>query len=202
VPFPTILIDLLPCSMAINVLQVLGAPREPSPFRRDLVWFCLPAVALGLTITLALGVRLHLRAFVGVVLLASVGLRVFGRRLAWWKELTTSASRPLLATIGLIHGMTNLGGGPLTALVASRFEDKQAVRANVAFGYLFMAAAQLLVLGVTRAVSVGAAQLYLPALAVAVYLAVGNRLFRAAQPNAYQLGMTGLLGVLAVLLFL
>lgn len=200
VPFPTILADLLPCSIAINLMQLAGAPQEPSRFRRDVVVFCVPAVTVGLLVTLGLGMKVALRPYVAAMLLATVGLRTVGRDLAWWKWLQARAPAPLLMAIGFVHGLTNLGGGPLTAVVASRFDDKLDVRTNIAFGYLLMAASQVLVLVLTRAATVGAAQLYLPSLAIAVYLLFGNRLFQSTPPRAYQHAMTALLVVLAALL--
>jgi hypothetical protein len=201
VPFPTILIDLLPCSMAINLLQVLSAPQEPSRFRRDVLVFCLPAVALGLSLTLGLGVKLNLRPLVGGMLLLTVGLRLFGQRLGWWRALQRRSAAPLLVAIGFLHGLTNLGGGPLTAVVSSRFSDKREVRSHIAFGYLLMAAAQLVVLALSRAAHPTIAQIYLPAIAVAVYLLVGNRLFQSSTQRVYQHSMTGLLALVAALLF-
>jgi hypothetical protein len=194
VPFPEILLDLLPCSIAINLIQVLTSRREEGrEFRRDFLVFCLPAVALGLLLVLQLSVRVNIRPFVALVLLATAALRLLGHRSAAWQGFLRRGVRPLLVLMGLVHGLTNLGGGLLTAVVGSRFERKEEIRANIAFGYLLMATSQIAVLLLTQPLTPGPQQLYLPALAVTVYLLVGNRLFLSAKPWLFQHAVTAFL---------
>jgi uncharacterized membrane protein YfcA len=201
-PFPTVLADLLPCSIAVNLFQVLqyrGCSRND--FRRELLLFCLPLVGVGLFVVLKLGANINLRPYVGAMLLGTAALRLLSQSRPGMRRLLESASPPLLAVTGFVHGMTNLGGGLLTALVSSRFDNKEEVRANIAFGYLMMACSQAFILLATRAVRLAPAQLYLPLLAAAVYMTVGNRLFRSATPRTYQHAVTALLLAFGCFLF-
>ena len=47
---------------------------------------------------------------------------------------------------GIIHGLTNMGGGFLALLSSSIFSDKINIRNNIAFGYLLMGILQYFLL--------------------------------------------------------
>jgi membrane protein implicated in regulation of membrane protease activity len=48
--------------------------------------------------------------------------------------------------IGMVHGISNMGGGPLSILMSTIYSKKEIIRANIAFIYLILAVFQLLVL--------------------------------------------------------
>ena len=50
--------------------------------------------------------------------------------------------------IGFVHGISNMGGGPLSILMSTIYSKKEIIRANVAFIYLILAMFQLLVLSI------------------------------------------------------
>ena len=52
--------------------------------------------------------------------------------------------------IGIIHGMTNLGGGPLMVLASSSFHEKEQISSNIAFVYFVLALSQLAVLSIFK----------------------------------------------------
>ena len=50
--------------------------------------------------------------------------------------------------IGFVHGISNMGGGPLSILMSTIYSQKEIIRANVAFIYLILAMFQLVVLSI------------------------------------------------------
>jgi hypothetical protein len=48
--------------------------------------------------------------------------------------------------IGFVHGVSNMGGGPLSILMSTIYSKKEIIRANIAFIYLILAISQLIVL--------------------------------------------------------
>src|SRR6185437_9177644 len=93
----------------------------------------------------------------------------------------------LLIGLGLVHGVSNLGGGILTLIVGSVYEDKANTRKHIAFGYGMMATIQLAVLFFTTSLKLELALwIALPLIAVLSYVMVGARMFRTTGEVAYQ----------------
>jgi hypothetical protein len=90
--------------------------------------------------------------------------------------------------IGLVHGLTNMGGGLLSLYASVRHNAKFEIRRKIALGYLAFAFAQLLVLGyatkVTGTLLICAA---LMAFAAGVtYIVVGRAIFRQISAGRYS----------------
>jgi uncharacterized protein len=201
-PFAEVLACLLPCSLTVSALQIAttGGLRL-DPFRREFVVVTVPALVAAAVATLRWGSPGATRLVVGTMLIASAALRAAsGRenRVDAWVE---RRRRPLLLLLGVVHGVSNLGGGLLTALVGATYRDKVAIRRQIAFCYGAMAGIQLLVLLGTGRLVLSALSLLLPVLAAATYLLVGRWVFGRAGQSGYQRALTALIlgaGVLLV----
>lgn len=200
-PFPAALFHLLPCSILISSLQL----REDLPLARgmmkDYLSFLAPAAALGAAFVFWYGGHFNVRPLVGAMLLASALLRLSERLRSHVTRRLAPHLRPSLAAIGLGHGLTNMGGGLLTALVNTLFVEKAAVRANIALGYLLMAVLQLSLLLVLKGPQ-GSLGTLLGLLAVtqAAYMTLGRRAFAFSSQLVYQHGMTVLMAAAGALL--
>jgi 3'(2'), 5'-bisphosphate nucleotidase len=92
--------------------------------------------------------RLHRRA-----VLVVVALKDFSTRVGAMVNAMMRCQRTYLVTMGLLHGLTNLGGSLLTALVHARGYGKNATRVTTAVGYATFAVFQTVTLAVTARVS-------------------------------------------------
>jgi hypothetical protein len=72
------------------------------------------------------------------------------------ESLVRTRLSPLLVLLGLIHGVSNLGGGVLRLIVSSAYDDKHSVRRHIAFGSGLMALIQIAMLFLTTAVRLDA----------------------------------------------
>lgn len=201
VGFSSVLEYLLPCSLAISVLQVMtsGGPTL-EPIRRKFLVFTAPAVVGGTVLAVFFSSPGRISLGVGTVLLLTAALRVsaFGQR--WVTAYVRSHLRGLLVALGLVHGLSNLGGGVLAAVTGSLFDDKVSVRRHIAFCYGLMAALQLAVV-MFDGVEVDAVLVVgLPVVAATVYLVVGQWLFLRVTRAAYQHALTSLLVAFGVLM--
>lgn len=182
---------LVPTSLAVSIFQVAGAGWRRPPGSRNLYLLCMPGIAVGLIIA-DFGVdSTTIRLLVGVALVASAALRLS----AVSKEIITRVIRRSDAlyhlAMGLVHGLTNLGGGMLSVLAAGKHDEKEPMRAMVAFYYLVFGGVQ-----VASLIAVGQGtgllrSLPLIATAVAVYLLVGNRVFKVSSSRAIGTALTG-----------
>jgi hypothetical protein len=200
-PFAEALTYLLPCSITVSVLQVAttGGVRL-DPMRRGFLAITAPALLVATSLALTVGTPRQMKLVVGVVLLATALSRL-GRARRALARIVRRHRAPLLLTLGVVHGLSNLGGGILTVLVGASFDDKETIRRQIAFAYGLMAVLQLTVVLVAArpAVDVPLCVL-LPCLAGGVFVTLGQRSFRVARERTYQVGLTALIASFGAIL--
>lgn len=199
--FTEVLAYLLPASITISLMQVLTAGRRPQPIRRRLLLYTAPTVLVTSLLVVGTGAEFNVRPIVGGMLVLTALIRLVPAVREALSRFARRRLSGLLLALGVIHGASNLGGGLLTVIVSSAYEDKQAVRAHIAFGYLMMASLQLSTVVVTGWPAVDPATwAVLPVLAATTHVVLGGRLFRATGQVAYQRIITGLVGSFGLLL--
>ena len=93
--------------------------------------------------------------------------------------------------MGVIHGITNLGGALLAIMAASLHKDKYSIRYTVAHYYLAFGTIQIVIIATLfREIQTLIASLPMAAVAGCVYLLVGNRLFLRTDNTTYYYGLT------------
>ncbi|WP_186099342.1 hypothetical protein [Burkholderia gladioli] len=98
--------------------------------------------------------------------------------------------RAYAGAMGVIHGLTNMGGALLAVYAVSRHRDKLQVRLAIARYYLLFGA-----LAVLRRSALSVEGFAIAPLAVVAYFAVGNLLFKRAGAPLYERAMTAFIGV-------
>jgi uncharacterized membrane protein YfcA len=194
-PFSGVLAYLLPCSILISGLQVWrgGGLRSLEPLRKQFLIFTAPGVLLGTIVILAVGSTVSVRPIVGAMLVATAALRSVKRSRRSLEAFVRRHTTKILVGLGIVHGLSNLGGGVLTVIVGSLFERKEDVRKHIAFAYGLMAIVQLVTLFATTDLAlVWWVWLLLPALATTTFLVIGQRLFVATSQSRYQPALTAL----------
>jgi len=198
--FPLALKILLPCSMAVNACQVWEDRRRLTRLAADIIRFSVPAILLGLAWVLNEGSSFPLRPIVAAMLFLTALTRL---RAAWvdvLRKLLLRRRQLWLVLTGLVHGLSNLGGGLLMLFTSTVFPEKQTMRVHTAWGYLLMACAQLILLEwmndtprpVGYAACVGTA--------LGSYFALGRLTFRQAGSVLFRHLLTGLMLCFAMLL--
>ncbi len=135
---------LLPISIAINMLQVLKHYSYIDlKLYKNVLLYSIPFIVLFLFIitNIHLNIGLIIGSFLILVALKSISPRV---------ELALKAmlryEKLYLILMGIVHGITNLGGSLLTALVHEQNQSKNITRATIAICYATFALFQLLTL--------------------------------------------------------
>ncbi len=105
-----------------------------------------------------------------------------------------------LAAMGLIHGLSNMGGSILTPLVSSLYKDKNKVLTGVSFDYAFMASFQLIVLVFIQDQKFEAYYLIGSAIALSVRYLIGKRIFAFTSEVFYQRLINGFILANALML--
>ena len=182
---------LVPASFVISALQVVTSGKDRVAVSRYLYLLCLPGIGVGLFIIQGSTLGHWVNILIGIVLLMSAGLRLWPRSNAWMSEALKKHALIYHGVMGLVDGLTNLGGALLAILASAQHAEKGTIRYTVAHYYLAIGAIQILL--IATLLDEGERILHnLPMAGVAaiVYLLIGNRLFmRTAKPLYYH-GLT------------
>lgn len=177
--FVDVLIVLLPVSLAVNLMQILKHHTHVDwTFYRKIVLLTLPPIALFLF--LVTHVRINIGLIVGPFLLFIA-----------FKEWSVAVGRIIdrmmrqealyFVAIGVVHGVSNLGGSLLTALVHHKNYPKDVARVTVAASYGTFAVVQLLTLGLFNS-----QQIDVPVFDNIIYLTVAVMIFGLIDEAVYS----------------
>jgi len=135
---------LLPISIAINSLQILKHyPLIDGSFYKKVLIYSIPLVVIFLFMITS--VRINMGILVGIFLVL-VALKNYSKKIEQALEVVVKKEKLFLSVMGIVHGLTNLGGSLLTAIVHSKQYEKDQTRVTVAICYATFAVFQLITL--------------------------------------------------------
>ena len=184
-PFNETLSYLLPASISISCIQVFHG-RNEIQLKKDFLIFTIPFIILGLFLVLIKWFSFDVKIIVGVMLILIGAIRQSQKIQTMMEEFLVKHMKLYLIGMGFIHGVSNMGGGLLTILSSFLFKNKKEVRANIAYGYLLFATAQLLVLATINPFIFHFKILIFPLISLLTYLLIGNILFLKSKEKIYQ----------------
>lgn len=139
--FADALAVLLPISIAINSLQIIKHYRFIDlGFCKGVLIYSIPLVVLFLFVAVSTPINLGL--IIGAFLIV-VAAKNFNARVEQLLIPLMRYQKTYLVLMGVVHGLTNLGGSLLTAVVHHNNYDKQTTRVTVATCYATFAVFQL-----------------------------------------------------------
>lgn len=138
---------LLPCSLSISVIQVFNDYNLVEAKKRA-VYLIIPSLIIGLTFVITFAKGINITRLAGLFLVM-IGIIRFSKRFhVFLSSIVKKHIQLSYALIGVIHGVSNMGGGPLSIVMSTIYAKKEVIRANVAFIYLVLVLFQLLVLSI------------------------------------------------------
>lgn len=187
---------LLPASVTISTLQIFSSPRRAGavfPGERKL-WFCLVPLVLALSAVVASDLHARLDLWIGATMIVAAAIRYDERLQAWLAETISQSERSYLVVMGVVHGLTNMGGALLAIYASSLYRDKHAVRETVATYYLTFGVAQILTIAALKPSALGVHGLIAALIAASIYWLCGNRVFERINAYVYERAFTGFIG--------
>ena len=91
-----------------------------------------------------------------------------------------------MSFVSFIHGITNMGGGFLTYIYASKYSSKERVSANIAFIYAIFAFFQIMVLLLFDKLIVGQNTVISILISGSTYLLIGKFLIYKINDNYFK----------------
>lgn len=171
------IIVLLPISISINLFQIIKDYKSVDfDFYKKILIFTIPFVIVFLF--LVTKVEINIGLIIGLFLLA-VALKDYSLRINKFIKLATRYEKAYFSIMGIIHGLTNLGGSLLTAIVHSKGYEKQITRVTVAISYATFAAFQILTL------LISGVNVDIKLMGISLYLVVGVAIFLLTEKLVY-----------------
>ena len=138
---------VLPISIAINIFQVLKHYKYiDTGFYKKILFITIPFVIVFLALVLFLEAKfknLGIGIFVGLFMLF-VALKSYSRRIEHMLKAFVKYEKTYFIVMGIIHGLTNLGGSLLTAIAHEKNYLKDTTRVTVGVSYGTFALFQML----------------------------------------------------------
>lgn len=198
--FVSTLSILLPASIVISSFQILEDKSIDRKFAFRFAIWALPSVGLGLVVFVQYEPSFPLEILLGSLLLFFASVRFVPN----FSALTTRAVRrhaPVwMIVMGLVHGLSNLGGSVLSVVASAFFREKNDIRKTIAFCYFCFAVIQIAILVVARPGLFGLNHVLIMVVAATVYMLVGRRSFQFISQPVYERLFIGFMYLYAVIL--
>jgi len=137
---------LMPVSITISLMQFFKSKISDRNFIKEYNLFCLPFLILFLLIALNLNYILDFKFLVGSLLIFSSILILNKRKFSSFRETFLKLKKIVLAGIGCVHGLTNMGGSFLAIYsTLTSGNKKELARYYICYGYLIMGILQYLI---------------------------------------------------------
>ena len=160
---------LLPCSVTISLIQVISEYNLIKAKKR-VFYLVIPTLVLGLAFVIIYESNINITRIVGVLLLLIGVVRFSSKLQALLSLMVKKHIQIYYIMIGIVHGVSNMGGGPLSILMSTIYSKREIIRANVAFVYLILAIFQLAVLSILNNTSLGSEVMLLILISLASYI--------------------------------
>ena len=201
--FSTTLGYLLPASFAISLFQVTTRKFERPAISNYLYLLCLPSIGIGLWLAHASQLASLTKVFIGVMLLVSALIRFKSSLQTPLNAVIKKQSAVYHIVMGVIHGMTNLGGALLAVLASGTNDNREAIRYVVAHYYLVFTSVQMAVLSLL----LGHFDLLISGLPTAlvaafVFISFGNKYFARTNDSKFHLALSLFMGAYGVIILL
>lgn len=194
---------LLPASLSISAFQVFESKQFSRDLKIEFNFYCLPFVMLGLGYILFVNDKINLTIFVAQMLLVSALLRLVGPLNGKISKFINHHRKIYQVFMGLIHGITNMGGGLLTLYSgAVNKNEKEATRALVAYGYLLMGLIQYLLLLYYRPQFLTLEIFIYSAIALASYFIFGKRIYNIIHDRIFYHAVTTIIFIYGFILLM
>lgn len=201
---------LLPCSISINFMQILGDAKnkniksskilEVFDVRSLFFKFTIPFIILGLVFVLIYNHNINLKKSIGILMLLTSILRGSSIFRIKVQQLFKRFQVLAFSILGIIHGLTNMGGSILSVIISSIYNTKDKIRVNIAFAYLIMASIQLLVLVLFKIKEIQFITLLYVLISLTIYKLIGNKLYSKTKIETYNLLMTYMIGIIGLVM--
>ena len=201
--FTTSLSFLLPASWSIAFLQTFNFKSSRPNIPVSLYVLCLPCIGVGLLLSDSVLLISWLTNIIGATLIMSALIRYWEPAQCYFSAMLNRNMAAYHVIMGLVHGITNLGGALLAVFASEIHTDKDKVRYVVAYYYCAFNSIQILVLAIIiEHIELMIAHAFTAIVSSAIYIFFGNRLFNAVSNKLFTNVLTLFMVFYGVVIFI
>ncbi len=138
---------LIPCSLLISFFQFNfnnKSIKKNKYFKKNFFFYCISSIFLSLLILSKYSNNLNFEKLIGTTLILILFIKIFGYLTKNFNLFLNKYHKFVNFMIGLIHGITNMGGSFLTIYISElEKNDLFQRRYLIGYSYFFMASTQL-----------------------------------------------------------
>lgn len=191
-PFMESLLILLPISASINILQIIKDYKSIEiTIYKNILLITVPFIVVSLFMISKIKVDINI--MVGFLLLF-ISIKNHIQLLNNIFEKLLSYNKVFYSTMGIVHGLTNLGGAFLTAKIFHTKLNKYEKRATTAVSYLTFALFQIITIMLLD-VKYNVENLWYVLIGITTYIVIHQVFFHKINDNKYD-------GLFSIFLFL
>ena len=193
-------IILLPISLLINLFQIFKDHSSIDlDFYKKILIYTTPFIVIFLIFINK--AKINIGILIGVILLL-VAAKDFSIRANKMVNFMVRYEKSYLIIMGIVHGLTNLGGSLLTVVVHAKDYEKRMIRATIAASYATFATFQivtLLISGFDIEIKLSMSVLSL-AVGLTIFIATEKMIFAYINAEAYRKLFSGFIFLSGLLL--
>ena len=143
--FLEVLSLLLPMSVTISFIQFFSSKKKNKQFKYYFNLYCLSFLIISLYIVMKNINKIDLEIYIALIIIFFSIVSMNKKKISYLKKFNLTKQKIFLSILGIIHGLTNLGGS-LLAILSSTInkQDKHKTRYCISYGYLVMGIFQIL----------------------------------------------------------
>ena len=193
-------IVLLPISLLINLLQIFKDHSAIDlDFYKKILIYTTPFIVIFLIFISK--AKINIGILIGVILLL-VAAKDFYIRANKMVNLLVRYEKSYLIIMGIVHGLTNLGGSLLTVVVHAKDYEKRMIRATIAASYATFATFQIVTLLISDFdIDIKLSMIVLSlAVGLTIFIATEKMIFAYINAEAYRKLFSGFIFLSGLLL--
>jgi uncharacterized membrane protein YfcA len=184
-PFGKALLILLPSSILLSAIQIFVG-KDQIEIKKEFIYYSIPPMLVGLFIVLAGFFNLNIKFIIGLILVLITAVRTLKKYHKHLAKLFSNNIKLYMVFMGVVHGISNQGGGLLTLYFSTIYKNKLKIRSNIAFCYFTYGIFQLLYLLIFHFDPVVLAGFALSIISVTIFFTVGGKIFRNTSEQLFQ----------------
>lgn len=201
--FPETLSLVLPASICISGFQVYESHKIDREYLKLFLFHAMPWVMICLGIVLFFNLNINLKIPVGIVLILTAILRVSPTASNKLKSLLVKHQRIYLFVTGVIHGLTNIGGGLITLYVSTTYRgDKKKIREILGLTYVLLSVLQFSLIAIKSPEYLNRNIIINMLIATISYQFIGRALFKKVHPHVFDKALTSLILIYGLIMLI
>lgn len=153
---------LLPISMTISVIQIY---KDKSSFQVSFLklfnFYTIPSLLFSLSILIIFYAKINIILLISLIIILFSTINIYFKNKSIVLFQNSTFKKIIFSLIGIIHGLTNLGGSLLSLTSININNSKNKIRLCIAYGYFVMSLIQILSINIFTTKNIDFSKFYL-----------------------------------------